>query len=748
MKKTTIFLATLLLVFAAGCHDEASLDGLESQTKEEGASAGENAESLAVKEALTYESALEYNWVAEYAPAAGKSYTILFNFLSDSSVASDSPVSDDEKNLALFSVSALKEGGATIKFDGPTMLNDRIIDSEFRERQLIVESMTETTIHCVGASSGKPVVLTKATSEDVLKLGEKLVWLALSKKNALQGVLRDGENRFLARYAVDKKSRSMEFTWIDAASKDARHESADFELEVTDAQYGIRWPGIAINGTDFTSLTYTIAGEHLAFNVTEANIAAATEAHPGFVDKASKQYNLGGKLECGTAHPTLWAALVSDKFRSILFYPYADDIPLRVEAYADDGTTGNYLFVNDYTTDPKTARFDSDADWIRFYASMQGDFLKIPTGSDLPSWPISQAAADLKPFTDFYFHADGLYVVEESDSRGKGFYLISKTGNLWVKVRDGRYSEGGDEEEPEGQNFLPQLVAQGMKPYGTFFDNADKNFRLHYSLDAEAGTADLIWIEDSEAVYADGNYSQMARNKAQYKTVAVHATEAGVITFKEPLTVGSVTYKGLTWTGTYTPNVDGLSCTIRTPLQNESHPLEYFFTYPVNKYEGGTPVFIPYSRLCLPTAEDGIPGLTGTERYIFYPYKQSNGTPAGPCAIEIFAVGKGQRIDIKSFRNGFETHSVSIAVSAYEVEDDRMIFTKGDVTGSFVDADGNEMSGEESQKLVEPLERLLFAERGFHVYKAERVSYDNDKHYFYLVSPDPSYPYWIKIREA
>lgn len=125
MKKITIFLAALLLVFAAGCREDASLDGLESQTKEEGTSAGENAESIAVKEALTYESALEYNWVAEYAPAAGKSYTILFNFLSDSSVATDSPVSENEKNLALFSVSALKEGGVIIKFDGPTMAQRR-----------------------------------------------------------------------------------------------------------------------------------------------------------------------------------------------------------------------------------------------------------------------------------------------------------------------------------------------------------------------------------------------------------------------------------------------------------------------------------------------------------------------------------------------------------------------------------------------------------------------------------------------
>ena len=65
-----------------------------------------------------------------------------------------------------------------------------------------------------------------------------------------------------------------------------------------------------------------------------------------------------------------------------------------------------------------------------------------------------------------------------------------------------------------------------------------------------------------------------------------------------------------------------------------------------------------------------------------------------------------------------------------------------------MDADVNEISIRESQKLVNPLGRLLCGERVFHVDKAESVSYDGNKHYFYLVSPDPSYPYWIKIREA
>ena len=84
---------------------------------------------------LTYESDLEYNWVTEYAPAEGLSYTILFNFLSDGSVTSDSPVSENEQALALFTVSGLDEGGiASIKFDGATMLNDAIIDPAYRER--------------------------------------------------------------------------------------------------------------------------------------------------------------------------------------------------------------------------------------------------------------------------------------------------------------------------------------------------------------------------------------------------------------------------------------------------------------------------------------------------------------------------------------------------------------------------------------------------------------------------------------
>lgn len=758
MKRITILLTTLLTIaFAAGCRDEASLDGLESQTKEDGTSAGETAESKAVKEMLTYESDLEYNWVTEYAPAEGLSYTILFNFLSDGSVTSDSPVSENEQALALFTVSGLDEGGiASIKFDGATMLNDAIIDPAYRERRLIVESYDDNTVTCVGAESGTSFVLRKATSGDVLQLGEKLVWTALSGADAMKAIVRDANGRFVARYALERATKSIEFTWIDATTSDAKHERGTVEIETSESEYTLTWAPVSINGSSFESLSYRIADRSVALNVADTKLDEPIEANGGFVSTNTKQYNLGGRTETGAAHPTLWEVLAVDDFRSIFFYPYADDIPLRVEVYSEEGgseASGNYLFVNDYTDNPKTARYDYDGDWIRFYASTRGDFLKIATGSEFAHYTLEQMGENLKPFSDFYFHTDGLYIVTEQDDAGNAWYLISATSNLWVKVRQGMIQEPGGEVPDE--NFMPELVAKGMPRYGTFFDNDNRYFRLHYTLNADAGTADLIWITDTEQVYADGNYKDMAMNRAQYATVEVSATETGVIRFKTPIEVGDVTYNGLTWSegGSPQPMVTGLDCTIRTPLTAEGHPLDYFYTYPVNKYEAGKKIFLSHTQFCLPTSSDNIAGMTGTDSYIFRPEKSmSNGWPLGINSLEIYPVSKGERIYIKSWKSNtagdsVEEIGVSLPITSYKVEDDRMIFTLGEASGGFYDADGNDISLDDARKLTAPIEKLLFNERGFHVYKSEGMSYD-DKPYFYLVSPDPEYPYWIKVREG
>ena len=89
---------------------------------------------------------------------------------------------------------------------------------------------------------------------------------------------------------------------------------AYYGVNLTD--YGVKAEMTAAQRSGILRFTYPEADDAFIPVSYTHLITAVTEAHPGFVDKASKQYNLGGKLECGTAHPTLWSALVSDKFRS------------------------------------------------------------------------------------------------------------------------------------------------------------------------------------------------------------------------------------------------------------------------------------------------------------------------------------------------------------------------------------------------------------------------------------------------
>lgn len=461
MKKMTTFLASLLVFLAWGCNDGASLDGLESQTKEEDMPTEDTPESVAIREMLAYKSDLEYNWVADYSLEEGKSYTILFNFLSDSSVSTDAPQSDNEKHEALYKVTSDSEGREILRFDGPTMLSDPFIEEIYRETALSVKATNESELSCTGLRNGKNLTLRHATEADINKLGEKRIWVILQKKNAMKSVLRDASDNFVLRYFLDKTTREINFTWIDKNSQQAVHQKKPFTIEITSDSYTLTWETVKINGRDFKSLLYSLNDEKVAFNVPELSFREGIKATPDFVNGNANHYNLGGSSRTGSASPTLWECLKSNKFETIYFYQYADDIPLNIKAYLADGSTGTYLIVNDYTPDPKTARYDTEDDWVRFYRSEQGDFLK-PLSAQNEAYTIQDAAEELKPFIDFYFDEAGLYVIDASDVRGRAFYLISRNTSEWVKVRRDMIPE-----DSPFENHFPKPVKAGIASYGT-----------------------------------------------------------------------------------------------------------------------------------------------------------------------------------------------------------------------------------------------------------------------------------------
>ena len=771
MKTTKILLSFLALFLAWGCTEDASLVGLEDQTKEDEAIVGETEESKRIKQILTYASELDYNWAVNFTPDQ-TAYNLLFDFREDATVESDSPMSDYKTRKSGFKVAVNQKNEVILRFSGATILQDQMIPKKYHESTLVVKSATDHEIECLGVKTGKEIVFKKATEQDVLALGVKQVWMALAEANALEGVLKNDADAFVARYSIDKEQEQISLTYIDQKTLDAQHLMSKIKIGVSAAQFTISWDPISVNGSNFSSLTLNRSDSSVQFDC-GAKLSTAVKIIPEFIDKAAKQYNLGGKSLSGDAHPELWKVLSSKKFRSIVFYVYPDDLPLRVESFDDKGNTSNHLFVNDYVTSPKKAPVvDIKGDWVRFYKSQQGDFTK--SLSENKVYPLDQAAVDLAPFLDFYFSEDGLYVIDQTDDRSAAFLLISPTSNLWVKVRQGLIP---DKEEPvdPNANFLEDLQKQGMPMFGNFFENETKAFKLHFNLKVQTpqSEAELIWLPD-EDLYSDGAYTDMAKSKLQYKTVKISATKEGVVTFMEPVKIGQAVFKGFTWGGgtAFTPNVSGISAGMRTPMKefNKNEILDFFYTYTTSnntiKYEAGSfrgQNNYLYTRLCMPTVNDQIVGVSPLG-YLFYPHIfEGNGRSKGPNTLSIYSLsGKDgernkERIDIKSYKyvandkGGYNVSSQTykMHIAGYKISGDHMIFTLGEVEGGMIDENAKGYSREECDELALPLKTLFFSEKGFIVYKAENCQLEKEKgkHYFYLLSPDAQYPYWIKVRE-
>ncbi len=446
MKKIFIGVAMLATILTIGCKEQASLDSLESRTKEEVTSGAETAESKAVEAALNYTTSLAYNWVCNYQPTSGANYEILLKFDENGSVSTDSPQSDSPTNLALTNVYGNAEGGVSIKFEGSTMFQDAMISPEFHESTFDVVSVSSDnkTIRLKGKNTDTEFELRYATNEDVSKLGEKIIWTEFIQHKAMNVVLRDGEE-FVARYNINREQKAIEIVWIDATTQKAVHKTLPYTIDITEDAYTVSWESETINGNAFSALEYNLAQNSVSTVGATLNMTQPILAEGGFVEGNTKNYYLGGRQRCGQ-YPEALNCIEGDWLDFVFFYPFNDDIPVEMRVMLNSGepaaSNQGYLFVNDYTQDPKTPIIDSEGDWVRFYPNL-GEFPKDPfgtAGKDPVKTP-DEVKEIVKPFTDFYFAEGGLYVVDVTDANGGAFYLISATSDLWVKVRSSIYSD-------------------------------------------------------------------------------------------------------------------------------------------------------------------------------------------------------------------------------------------------------------------------------------------------------------------
>ncbi len=448
MKKIISILGIAAMFMFVGCQESSTLNGLGDQTKEDGVTVGGSSdESEALEALLAVQGELSYNWVCEYAPADGSKNTILLNFADDGSVSSDTPLSDSTTNLALYSV-VDNDGVLTLKFDGPTMFSDYIIDSEYQEKSFVVTSSSSTKVELTGVSSGTEVTLSPADLDDIALLGEKLIWAAFVKQDVLTSILRSSDGRFFARYEIDREQSNVKITWVDTTTEKAHNETLDYELVCDQDSYDVEWSTTDINGVSIEGLSYSMTTEKIVV-VGDSTLSFDEPITPNvdFVVGNTYHYYLGGRSMCGS-YPAELGCLTQDWFAFIYFYPFSDDIPLEVRMYREDGSTCSentgYLFVNNYYTDPKSPIYDMDGDWIRFEAHAT-EFPKDPFGiagaTPAPLYQPAYVKEALEAFTDFYFADGGLYIINDTDDKGRAFYLISADSDLWVRVRGSEISD-------------------------------------------------------------------------------------------------------------------------------------------------------------------------------------------------------------------------------------------------------------------------------------------------------------------
>lgn len=420
MKKISIMLFACLALFISSCDDSDSLD-LVSQTKEEnsGSTTGSShPDAQKCKDALV---SSENGWKMVYQPT-DYAYTILFDFEADGLVNSDSKDFTEAAYASLYDFADV-DGQLVIQFQGSTQID--LIGNEYAENTLLVKTITDTKISCVGQKSGKTMDLVKATPDDKAALNQKVFWEKIAAKNLMYGVIRKGE-AFVARYGIDYKNNKVEFVYIDG--NQAKYQTKEFHMN---ASYtAIEWESVSFEGESLSGISYQ--ENTLSFTLDGSSILALTEGltdgkirsdYVGAGGPFGYQYEVNKNV--GAWSPEMQSVFDWEGMGSVEFN-YRDSWFALVGCL--QSPFGGYMFVqNTKIDDPLTRVYEVKGDKV-FFTFMNYYPMSITGDQDV-------IHEKMKPLTDFYYSMEGLIVVKEISEGRTYIYLIHPANGEWVKTR-------------------------------------------------------------------------------------------------------------------------------------------------------------------------------------------------------------------------------------------------------------------------------------------------------------------------
>lgn len=298
---------------------------------------------------------------------------------------------------------------------------------EGSEKTFVITAYTDQKITAKGKDGGEAMILTKVTTADIKKNDEEKRVAVIAKNKALfleriktelyNGVIRDANGKLIGHYAISGENNDqIKISVLE--NRILTHHQRALTIVVDELDGVFHFDAVTLNGQSTTQILYNFAD--LTMSTDSKLIVGSNKEAVGFFTGSSfKTHFISKNNNKGDAKEELWAELgwksigdveLSDRdVRPLVFCPGSEDAIW-------------YTFFD--------ANWTVKSELDRIYFSKSAGYMPLGGANR-----VQEVEQKLSKFFAAWFHADGLYVIQETQGGTSYVYFLSPTTDNWFKVQ-------------------------------------------------------------------------------------------------------------------------------------------------------------------------------------------------------------------------------------------------------------------------------------------------------------------------
>ncbi len=299
--------------------------------------------------------------------------------------------------------------------------------TEGSEETLVITAYTNQKITAKGEVNGVAMDLTPVTSVEIKKNDDakkaaivarnKALFLSKVQTELYNGVIRDANGKFIAHYAISgANNESIKISVLE--NRVLTHYERTLTIGADDENGTFNFDAVTLNGSSVKQILYRFDNSAMSTD-TKLSVAPNKDARGFFTGSSYKTYVISKNNSKGDAKEELWQEL---SWKSVGDIELSDrDVrPLVLCPGSEDAVW--YTFFD--------ANWTVKTEFDRIYFTKSKGYMPYG-GADR----IAEVEQKLTKFFAGWFHADGLYVVQETNGGVAYLYFVSPTTSNWFKLQ-------------------------------------------------------------------------------------------------------------------------------------------------------------------------------------------------------------------------------------------------------------------------------------------------------------------------